>query len=92
MEDIIKNEKTTLLDVRDPNELLMEGTVEGAINIPMDEIEDRLEEVKALARPIVLFCRSGNRSGQVMDFLSEEGLDDLHNGGGFVEVNRLLQS
>ena len=75
----------TVVDVRTPGEY-MGGHVAGSINIPLQEIQERLEEVKALPQPIILCCASGNRSGQATRFLKEQGVD-CSNGGSWLDVN-----
>jgi len=45
-----------------------------------------VEEFKAMSRPIVVFCRSGNRSGQAAQYLQAQGVDEIFNGGGFQDV------
>ena len=77
--------KQTIVDVRTPGEF-MGGHVAGSINIPLQEIQERLEEVKALPQPIVLCCASGNRSGQATSFLKSHGVE-CSNGGSWVDVN-----
>lgn len=77
--------KQTIVDVRTPGEF-MGGHVDGSINIPLQEIRERLEEVKALPQPIVLCCASGNRSGQATSFLKSHGVE-CSNGGSWVDVN-----
>ena len=77
--------KQTIVDVRTPGEF-MGGHVDGSINIPLQEIQERLEEVKALPQPIVLCCASGNRSGQATSFLKSHGVE-CSNGGSWVDVN-----
>lgn len=77
--------KQTIVDVRTPGEF-MGGHVEGSINIPLQEIQERLEEVKALPQPIILCCASGNRSGQATSFLKSQGIDCI-NGGSWMDVN-----
>ncbi len=78
-------EKMTLIDVRTPEEF-QSGHVEGAINIPLDTIPYRIEEVAALPAPRVLYCRSGNRSGMAVQILRQAGVSDVHNGGSLEEV------
>ena len=75
----------TIVDVRTPGEY-MGGHVAGSINIPLQEIQDRLEEVKALPQPIILCCASGNRSGQATSFLKSHGVE-CSNGGSWLDVN-----
>lgn len=75
----------TILDVRTPGEF-MGGHVAGSINIPLNEIPDRLDEIKQLQQPIILCCASGNRSGQATAFLKNHGID-CSNGGSWLDVN-----
>ncbi len=46
--------------------------VEGIPLLPMSELQDRLDDLPT-DKPLVIFCRSGNRSGQVADFLNSDG-------------------
>jgi len=75
----------TVVDVRTPGEY-MGGHVAGSINIPLNEIPDRIEDFKKLPQPIVLCCASGNRSGQATSFLKNHGID-CSNGGSWLDVN-----
>lgn len=84
-EQIIKSKKGTIIDVRTPAEFAG-GHAEGSINIPLQEITGRLEEIKAMNQPLVLCCASGNRSGQATYFLSQQGLE-CYNGGSWLDVN-----
>ena len=77
--------KPCIVDVRTPAEFLG-GHVNGSINIPLQEIQVRLEEIKSLPQPIILCCASGIRSEQATQFLSHQGID-CSNGGGWLEVN-----
>ena len=47
-------EDVFLLDVRDPSELEEIGTIEGHVNIPMDQLEARMSEIPK-GPPIVLY-------------------------------------
>jgi phage shock protein E len=75
----------TFVDVRTPNEYAS-GHVPGAINIPLDEIQNRLDECKNLPKPLVAYCRSGARSGMATSILMQAGIQDVINGGGISEV------
>lgn len=79
------NNKQTIVDVRTPGEF-MGGHVAGSINIPLQEIQQRIEEIKALPQPIILCCASGNRSGQATSYLKSLGID-CSNGGSWIDVN-----
>ena len=72
-----------LVDARTPEEFAS-GHLEGAINIPHDQTVARIAEFGSdKDRSIVVFCRSGNRSGQAQGFLEEHGFSSVHNGGGY---------
>lgn len=86
-EEIIKNKKNTIVDVRTRGEF-MGGSVSGAINIPLNEIPERINDLKEMKTPLILCCASGMRSGQATDYLSLQGVDCL-NGGSWLEVNYL---
>jgi phage shock protein E len=85
IENIIKEKKGTIVDVRSHEEF-MGGHVAGSINIPLQTITDRMEELKDLTMPLILCCASGNRSGQAQHYLSQHGLD-CYNGGSWLDVN-----
>lgn len=72
-------ENATVIDVRTDEEVAS-GIFEGAHHICLDDIVDQLDHIKSLAAPLVLYCRSGNRSGQACAYLESEGLTDVHNG------------
>lgn len=91
VQEVLKQGNYELIDVREPMELMVDGEVQGAKNIPLGEIEDRKDEILKLDKPVVLFCRSGNRSGKALEFLKSEGLENGYNGGGFADVNEMLQ-
>jgi phage shock protein E len=85
LEDLIKNNEGTILDVRTEGEFVG-GSVAGSINIPVQELMDRLEEVKSMKEPLVLCCASGQRSGMAQQMLTLEGIE-CYNAGGWMEVN-----
>lgn len=66
-----------VLDVREQYEY-DEGHIPGVTLIPMAEIPNRLSEIPT-DKQVIVTCRSGNRSGQVTDFLREQGFDNVHN-------------
>lgn len=85
MEKIIAANLGTIVDVRTYGEF-MGGNVAGSINIPLNEIPERIEELKALKAPLILCCASGGRSGQAHNFLSQYGIE-CYNGGSWLNVN-----
>lgn len=78
-----------VLDVREPSELTDPelGHVEGAQNIPIGQLRDRLSEVPK-DKPVVSVCRSGRRSGQATVILSKAGWKEAANlTGGMIAWN-----
>lgn len=84
-ENIIKEKHGTIVDVRTVEEY-RSGNVKGSINIPLQEFENRMDELKNLKQPLVLCCASGNRSGQATQFLMQQGIECC-NGGSWLDVN-----
>ena len=76
--------KQTIVDVRTPEEFTG-GHVQGSINIPLQDIPLRMDELRSLPKPLVLCCASGNRSGQAMLFLKKNGIE-CSNGGSWLDV------
>ncbi len=66
-----------LIDVREPAEYAA-GHISGGALIPMGEAPQRLDEIPT-DKTVITYCRSGNRSGQVMQFLQQQGYDNVHN-------------
>ena len=78
------DEKYTLLDVRTPGEY-RSGHIPGAINVPNEEIGEK--EPKALPdreQPILVYCRSGNRSRQAAGKLAKLGYSNVLDMGGIL--------
>lgn len=76
-----------LVDVRTTDEFAS-GSVVGAVNIPLDEIASRIHEFKN-KKTIIVFCRSGNRSGQAKNILERHGFSNVLNGGTWGHVASL---
>ena len=71
-----------VVDVRTPEEF-QEGAYPGAINIPVDDLMVRFEELgKNPAREIVVYCASGARSAYAQRMLMQMGYAHVKNGGG----------
>lgn len=67
-----------LVDVRTPEEFA-EGSVKGAVNIPLNQVESRASEFEGKPS-VILFCRTGNRSGQAKEILESKGIENVTNG------------
>ncbi len=77
-----------LVDVREPGEFAG-GSLPGAVNIPLGSLADRVSELDP-ARPVLVLCRSGNRSGQAGMWLNQRGFVDVVNlAGGLLAIDRV---
>jgi phage shock protein E len=74
-----------VVDVRTEAEFAA-GAYPGATNIPLDQVEKRLADFGDRKRAIVVYCRSGNRSGQAKVILEKNGFSDVTNGGGLKDM------
>jgi rhodanese-related sulfurtransferase len=66
-----------LLDVREPDEWAA-GHAPGAHHLPMMQVPARMAEIPA-DRDVVVVCRSGGRSAQVVSYLNGNGWDNVYN-------------
>ncbi len=71
-----------LLDVRTPEEFAS-GHIPGAVNISLQTLESRLSELPT-DQPIVIYCRSGNRSATAANILLRRGFAPLYDLGGIL--------
>jgi len=84
----MKNDSTLIiLDVRTPVELIGPlGKIEGVINIPVQELESRLNELSVYkSNNIAIICRSGNRSGFATTILQAHGYKAKNVLGGMIQ-------
>lgn len=71
-----------IVDVRTPEEFA-DGHYPGAINIPHETIVDGLNQLGVTTdTAVILYCRSGNRSGQAEQVLKKKGFTEARNAGG----------
>jgi phage shock protein E len=75
-----------LIDVRTPEEF-QSGHVEGAKNIPVSELDQRIGEFGPKEGMIVLYCRSGGRAGKAKSQLEAAGYMAVHNAGGIADMD-----
>ncbi|RXK47632.1 rhodanese-like domain-containing protein [Aquirufa rosea] len=85
MQELINNPKTSVVDVREVGEY-MQGHYEGAINIPLGTIPNQIDKFKSMEGPIIVYCRSGNRSGMAQNILKQMGIPEVYNGGGLHDM------
>ena len=82
----ILDQKTVILDVRTEEEYFGPlGHIEGSILIPINELENRLNELNEYKKnTIYVVCRSGNRSGLGKDILIENNFTAVNVDGGML--------
>lgn len=71
-----------LLDVRTPGEF-NGGHIPGAMNISVETLAGRLSDVPQ-GQPIVVYCRSGNRSATASQILADAGYSEIYDLGGII--------
>ena len=86
--ELVKN-GAFLVDVRSPGEF-SSGTAKGAVNIPLDKIGNSLKRFEG-KNHIIVFCRSGMRSGQAKSILNQNGFNNVTNGGPVTSVISALK-
>ena len=92
-EEAVNTEEKTVAKAKDENSLLVvdvrtpeefeDGAYPDAINIPLDELMEHLDELgKNPAREIIVYCASGARSAYAQRMLAQIGYSNVKNGGG----------
>ena len=85
IENLLKN-KEFLLDVREEYEY-QDGHIKGAINLPLREILEKKDTLPK-DKDIYVYCRSGHRSADAVNFLKSLGFEKVHNiEGGFIDIS-----
>jgi len=77
----VLSEGGQLIDVRSPMEF-GQGSLNGAINMPIENFQNLKDAINA-EKPVLLYCRTGARSGAVKKYLDQLGFDRVHNIGGY---------
>lgn len=71
-----------LIDVRTHSEFVS-GHIDGAFNLPLDRFNHEIHHVVPdKDTPVILYCRSGARSGHALSVMRQMGYHQVHNGGG----------
>jgi rhodanese-related sulfurtransferase len=74
-----------IVDVRTPQEF-KSGAYPDAVNIPLDELPKRINELGSKTREIIVYCASGARSSYAMQILVKNGFVKVSNGGGLAQM------
>lgn len=87
------NPDIIVIDVRTPDEIAQTGAIENSINIDFKS-SDFKEKISALDKDkeYILFCKSGNRSGQASKIMVEMGFSNINNlnNAGYEEFSKAL--
>ncbi|MCY9803853.1 rhodanese-like domain-containing protein [Vibrio scophthalmi] len=75
-----------VVDVRTPQEF-QAGHLDDAINYPLSDLAQHFANIDK-QQAIVVYCRSGARSGRAYDYLISQGFTQVHNAGGFEEMQQ----
>ena len=76
-----------IIDVRTPGEFADEA-YPGAVNIPLNVLPSKLDELGPKDKTIVLYCASGARSASAARLLKQAGFVDVVNAGGLDDMPR----
>lgn len=82
-------EGAIILDVRTPGEY-SSGHIKGSVNIPLDQLSNRLSKIGSREKPVITCCASGMRSASAKSFLQSKGYARVYNGGGWQSLRNKL--
>jgi rhodanese-related sulfurtransferase len=77
--------ETIVVDVRTVAEWENDGHANCSVNIPLDQLESRMAELKK-DQKVVLVCRSGNRAGTAKQMLESAGFTQVENKGAWQNI------
>ena len=80
--------ETVIVDVRTVAEWENDGHANCTVNIPLDQLESRMGELKK-DQKVVLVCRSGNRAGTAKQLLESAGFTQVENKGAWQNIDCL---
>lgn len=79
-ERLDRGENPVLLDIRQPYELGIANLEHESLHIPEEEIPERLDELRAFGdRDVIVYCRTGKRSTELVKILEEKGFTRIFN-------------
>ena len=83
--EMISKKDVIILDVREDNEF-NQGHLENAINIPLEDLEKRLNELNK-DNKIIVYCLSGTRADIALEILEKNGFNNIYTFGGIEDWN-----
>ncbi|MGZ3765897.1 MAG: rhodanese-like domain-containing protein [Mucilaginibacter sp.] len=87
--ELLVIEDITIVDVRTPAEF-MSGHLDKSINLPLSDLQDRLNEVRSMSN-VILCCASGIRSNKATTFLKQNGIE-CQDGGSWMDLKNRIKT
>ncbi len=86
---LVKEKGAVIIDVRTSQEF-HSGHIQGALNIPLQSIDQQIEKIRKYNKPIITCCRSGARSGVAAAQLRSKGIE-VYNGGSWNSLSKSVR-
>ena len=87
--EFMKKEKAIILDVRTKKEF-QTGHIRKCKHIPVSSISNKITQIKSWDKPVIVYCRSGQRAGLAAKILKANGIKVL-NGGGYETLKKIVR-
>lgn len=84
--DNFKTRGAKILDIRTQREY-NKGTIDSAKHIPLNELHNRVTEIKQLNKPVIVYCQIGIRAAKYLTLNNIEAI----NGGGILKLSKTLK-
>jgi phage shock protein E len=84
----LQQQGAIIIDVRTVGEF-NGGHLKGSINIPVDSIRSKINDIKKKGKPVITCCASGMRSGSASSILNKAGIE-AYNGGAWTSLQNKL--
>ena len=78
-----------VIDVRTPSEY-NSGHFAGSTNMPLDNIQAYIPELRAKQKTVIAVCRSGARSGMAVEMMKVQGIE-AYNGGAWKDFESAVR-
>ncbi len=91
LDDVLRSSNVHFIDVREKQEVASR-MIDGAVHIPLGALKKNLDEIQNMGGDIVLYCKSGMRSGMGASTLKKNGIANVYNGGGYSKLNQKVKS
>jgi len=86
--ELVKN-GAVIVDVRTPGEYAG-GHIRGSLNIPVDQLKNKLSQIKNKEKAVITCCASGMRSATAKMILQSSGYREVYNGGAWYSLQNKI--